>query len=137
MPPKKTTAEPPKSLSPLKKGVMLALGGLFFALGVLGAFLPIMPTTPFLLVASFFFAKSSPRLHQALIQHKTLGPPLRHWQEHGAISRKAKVLSVLLLTLSIGFSLYLKRHDPFLPWIMALVYLSLVGFILTRPTPPD
>lgn len=114
------------------RGLWLGLGGLFLGLGLLGVVLPVLPTTPFLLLAAGCFARSSPRLHGWLLAHPLFGPPIRDWEENGAISRKAKRLAlgsmaaVLLVSVVAGLS-----------WkvLLAQAVLIAVGsaFILTRP----
>jgi uncharacterized protein len=66
------------------------LAGCFFALAAMGAFLPLLPTTPFLLLASYFLIRISPRLNRRLLQMKLFGPFLRDWQEHRAIRRTVR-----------------------------------------------
>ena len=75
------------------RGLWLTAGMLFLGLGLLGVLLPILPTTPFLLLAAWCFARSSPRLHGWLLGHRLFGPPIRNWEENGAISRPAKRLA--------------------------------------------
>ncbi|MDG2479242.1 MAG: YbaN family protein, partial [Alphaproteobacteria bacterium] len=66
-------------------------------LAILGVALPLLPTTPFLLVAAFAFARSSDRWHRWLREHRVFGPLIADWQEHGAIDRRTKLLSVLAM----------------------------------------
>ena len=73
----------------MKKIILLAFGHLFLVLGIIGAFLPVLPTTPFLLLAAFFYSKSSDKIHNWLMNHKYLGPPLKDWHERGVIGLKA------------------------------------------------
>jgi uncharacterized membrane protein YbaN (DUF454 family) len=75
----------------------LILGVLSTACGIAGVLLPLVPTTPFLLLAAFAFARSSPRLHNWLITHPQLGPPIADWRAHGAINRRAKIMAVVVM----------------------------------------
>lgn len=114
------------------KGVWLTLGFVAVALGAVGAVLPVMPTVPFLLLAAFCFARSSPRFYDWLLGHRVFGPPIADWRAHGAIRRRAKWLS----TASIAAALI----PPFvigLPWWMIAVEAAILAtvliFIWTRP----
>jgi uncharacterized membrane protein YbaN (DUF454 family) len=73
-------------------------------LGVAGIFLPLLPTTPFLLLAAFLYAKSSDRLYAWLINHRTLGHYIRDFREEKAIPLRVKIVSVSLLWITIGYS---------------------------------
>jgi len=85
--------------------LLLAAGWLALALGFVGVFLPLLPTTPFLLVAAACFVRSSPRLHARMLAHPRLGPFLLQWRRERSIPRQAKrrayVLVVACFTLSI------------------------------------
>ena len=74
----------------MRRQLYLASGVISVALGTVGVFLPILPTVPFLLLATFCFARSNPVWEQRLLDHPRYGPPLRQWRERRAISRKAK-----------------------------------------------
>jgi len=112
------------------------LAGLFMtALGIVGAFLPLLPTTPFLLVAVWCFSRSSPRLEQWLLNHRTLGPPLTNWRREGAISARAKTMAVSLIVASYGFFWYRTQPSPLSAIIVGLVLAGSATFILTRPLP--
>ena len=119
----------------IKKSVYVSLGVLCVALGIVGVALPILPTTPFMLLAAFFFAKSSARLHHWLLNHPRFGPQVQNWQAHGAISKNAKILAVLtmlgVLALSFLFGLSLLVIS-----IQAASMAAASAFILTRPLPP-
>ena len=71
-----------------------ALGFFFVGLGAVGAFLPIMPTVPFLLLAVYFFARSSPELEKKILDHPHWGPQVKDWRERRAISRRAKTMAI-------------------------------------------
>ncbi|MBX7104302.1 MAG: YbaN family protein [Gemmataceae bacterium] len=75
------------------------------ALGVVGALLPVMPTTPFLLVASFFFARSSPRLNRWLLHSPFFGPFLRDWDKHRGVRMRVKVVAVAAMSAAVAASI--------------------------------
>ncbi|TAI67975.1 YbaN family protein [Bradyrhizobium sp. Leo170] len=115
--------------------VYLVLGFIFVATGFVGAFLPVLPTTPFLILATTCFARSSPRLENWLLSHPRFGPALRAWHEHGAIPPRAKLLA--LAGMSLGFLLFWIGTAPG-PILMASVgVLMLTGlvYVFTRPSP--
>lgn len=70
------------------------LGYIAVALGAIGAFLPIMPTVPFLLLAVYFFARSSPELEKKILDHPHWGPQVKDWRERRAISRSSKTMAI-------------------------------------------
>jgi uncharacterized protein len=85
----------------LFRAAWLVSGLVAMALGLVGIVLPLLPTTPFLLLAAFCFARSSPALHDWIIHHPRLGPPLRDWRHHGAISRRAKIAAIAMLAFAL------------------------------------
>ena len=114
----------------------LVVGCLSLALGAIGIAVPLLPTTPLILLAAFAFARSSNRLHEWLITHDVFGTLIDNWQRHGAISRRAKVLSVVSMAAVLGISLAMAA-----PPVVIIVQLVVLGaaalFILTRPLTPD
>lgn len=118
----------------MKRTGFLALGYVMVALGFAGAFLPVLPTTPFLIVAAGCFARSSPRLESWLLDHPKFGPLLRDWREHGAISRKTKIISCVGMV--IGYGLFWLGSNPGLPLAAGVAMLMIVGaiFVLSRPS---
>lgn len=121
-------------LSPLRL-FWLALGVVALALGGLGAVLPLLPTTPFMLLAAFAFARSSQRLHDWLLGHRVFGPLIHDWRTHGAIGRRAKILGLLSIAAVLVLSVVM--NTP--PWILGIqvVVLGLSAtFIASRPSPP-
>ena len=118
-----------------KRIVFFVVGVLALGLGALGVLLPILPTTPFVLVAAFAFANSSERLHQWLLDHRLFGPLIDNWRRYHAISRNAKIASVLSMIAIIMISILFRA--PTHAIIIQIVVLSMTAtFILTRPEPP-
>ena len=89
---------------PLRKGLLMAAGIIAVGLGTIGVFLPLLPTTPFLLLAAACFIRSSDRLYTWLIHHRWFGSYIRHYREHRAITRRAKVVTLVMLWSVIGYS---------------------------------
>lgn len=115
-----------------KRALYLACGGTFFILGTLGAILPGLPTTPFLLLTSYFLVRSSPRLNAALLRSRFFGPILIDWQIHGGVRPDIKVKSICVVTactavsvLGFGYSLWLKGLVLSLAGIGVLVIIRL------------
>lgn len=116
--------------------LFLCLGVLSLVLGVIGIFLPILPTTPFALLAAYFFSKSSKKLHHWLINQRTLGPLILDWEQYGAINRGAKVLATVMIVILFSYTLI---FVPVALWIKVIVSTTGVGiltFIWTRPERP-
>ena len=115
--------------------VWSAIGSGAVALGAAGIVVPLLPTTPFLLLAAWAFSRSSPRLHRWLIHHRRFGPAIRDWQHHRAISRPAKAAAMLAILATLATSLALGVGSGILG--LQLMVLSAVAlFLLTRPDAP-
>ena len=88
--------------------IFLTIAGILsLAAGVVGIFLPLLPTTPFILLAAFCFARSSERLHQWLLNHPKLGLMLSNWEQHRGMEAKHKKRAILLTLASFAFSIYM------------------------------
>ena len=114
-----------------------ALAWTSLTLGIIGAFLPVMPTVPFLIVAAACFARSSRRLEAWLLAQPHFGPLLRNWRERGAIPRKAKVLACA--GMAGGFVLFFLSVHP-KPWLALTVAAALAAcalFVVSRPSAPS
>ena len=117
------------------RAIWLILGCLAVALGAIGVVLPLLPTVPFLLLATFCFARSSDRLHDWLLTHPRFGPPIRDWQAHGAIRRRVKLLATVSIAAVLAISLGLRLPAHLIMIQMAVLSLVLL-FIWTRPEGP-
>lgn len=89
----------------IKKYLLLISGLLFVLLGVVGAVLPILPTTPFLIIALYCFANSSPRFHKMLISNPWFGSALQQWEASRTISRVSKVKAITLIIITFALSI--------------------------------
>lgn len=118
----------------ISKSLFLALGLISLSLGIIGIFLPILPTTPFAILAAYFFSKSSVRLHTWLLNQKTLGPVIRDWEANGVIRLKAKVLATAMMTVLFSYTLVFVKVSLIIKGIVSLIGISVLTFIWTRPS---
>jgi uncharacterized protein len=122
-------------VSHAKRIALILIGLISLGFGIVGVFLPLLPTTPFVLVSAFAFANSSERLHQWLVDHDVFGPLIANWREHGAISRRTKIVSILSMVAILTLSVILAVPTHVIV-IQALALSCSAAFILTRPLPP-
>lgn len=114
------------------KWLLFTLAWLSFALGIIGAFLPILPTTPFLILSAFLFSKSSSRFHAWLLQLPLAGEAIADWQQRRVINPRAKALCTIMICLSL-VPVWLFAKVPIgLKIILTLLVLSVNAFVLTR-----
>lgn len=114
----------------------LIAGLLAVTVGAIGVVVPLLPTTPFLLIAAFAFARSSKRLTRWLHEHRKFGPLIDNWQRYGSIDRRSKQISIIVIVAT-----------PIITWIIGAPWWAIAAqvavlacsatFILTRPLPPD
>jgi len=114
---------PVSTRSKIKVFLWKVTGVLCVGLAILGAILPILPTTVFLIMATACFAKSSPRMQRKLLNNKTFGPLIHEWQQHRSIPRKAKRVALLTIILSVVWSAYLLQNMM----LTLLVFLLVIG----------
>ncbi|MGE3975701.1 MAG: YbaN family protein [Bdellovibrionales bacterium] len=105
------------------RSLLFALGIFSTVAGIVGVFVPLLPTTPFLLLAAWCFLKSSPKAHQWMYQHPVLGPPLRQWENHHAIARPAKFFAIIMIFSSL-IIIWIKVDQW---WVTVPLTLLLVG----------
>lgn len=114
--------------------IYLGIGWLSLGMAVAGIILPILPTTPMLLVAVWAFGKSSPELAEKIRNHRVFGPPVRDWQDHGMISAKAKLLAIAIMAL-MGAWLWAFGNLPV--WLTLVICAVMIGagiFVGSRPS---
>ena len=115
----------------MRRTLYLVAGFLSLSLGALAIFLPLLPTVPFMILAAFCFARSSPALEARLLDHPHFGPHIRRWRDKGAISRRGKRAALGAFAFSAVLALFL---TPF-PWLLIPLAAALIGgtWIWTRP----
>lgn len=111
--------------SPAVRLLFVALGTLFVLLGIAGAFLPILPTTPFMLLAAACYARASTRLYNWLLNNPTFGHAIVEWRRHRSIPWRVKLTAISLMAVSLGISIIF-----FVPWPELQVALALFGLLL-------
>ena len=115
--------------------LILALAWLMVAIGIVGVFLPVLPTTPFMILAAGLFARSSPRFERWLLEHPKYGKPLTDWRREGAISRNAKIASVSLMTASYAIVWFAGPPQLWLKLLVGVILVACAVFVLSRPSP--
>lgn len=113
----------------IKQYLFITLGWIFVLLGTIGAFLPLLPTTPFLILALACFAENSPRFHRMLLHHKWFGPPLQQWEHSKTIRRSVKKKVYLLIILTFGISISVLWGRTWLQLMLVGIGLVLLWFI--------
>lgn len=118
----------------LLQQLYIVLAALLFVLGLLGVFLPLLPTTPFMLAAIALASRGSPRFAAWIRAHRYAGPAIRDWERERAISRRSKTVAVAMLLIS---ALVVWWHIDYRPLAVGVTAgLCLVAlFLTTRPTP--
>ncbi|MDR2890497.1 MAG: YbaN family protein [Alistipes sp.] len=114
--------------------IYIVLGGVAVGLGVMGIFLPVLPTTPFLLLAAALWCKGSPRLYRWLLDNKLLGEYIRNFREHRAIPLRAKIASVAVLWATILLSAFLAVEAWWLRGVLLAVAVGVTWHILSFAT---
>ncbi len=113
----------------------LIAGLVFLAIGAIGVILPLLPTTPFLLLTAYCFARSSPGMNRWLHSHPTFGPLINNWHQYGSIDRRSKRIAMVVILLTPIITLVIG-----VPWWALASQLLILGiaaaFVLTRPDPP-
>ena len=120
------------SVNAISRMFWLVIGILSLGCGIAGTVLPLVPTTPFVLVSVFAFAKSSPRLHNWLINHPKFGPLIQNWQQYGAIDRRTKTIALTVMVLT-PIVTWLIGASSLVVIIQIIVLSCSAIFIVTRP----
>jgi uncharacterized membrane protein YbaN (DUF454 family) len=133
------TRSRPKLITIEPRRLFYGLAGcLFVGLAALGTVLPLLPTTPFVLVAAACFARSSSRAHAWLLGNRVFGPLIRNWQRDRSVSLRAKVTSIALIIVTIGSTVLFAVKPPLLRIMLCAIGLGVITFLVRlRTTPVD
>jgi len=121
-------------MSKVYRSILIALGFFFVGLGILGAFLPLLPTTPFLLLAGACFARSSEKFYNWLLNHKIFGNYIRNYREHRAITLRGKVVSLSVMWLVMGYTALFAISEVLVSIIVILIGIGVTKYILSLKT---
>ena len=116
------------------RGILVIAGTLFTGLGLLGIFLPLLPTTPFLLLAAACYARSSKRFHCWLLGNRWFGNYIRNYEEGNGIPLKGKLITISLLWVSIIFSTIFIINDLLFTSIFILIAMGVTVYLITIRT---
>ena len=109
-------------------------GFLFLALGVIGLFVPLLPTTPFVLLSAACFVRSSPRLHAWLLGTQLFGPLIREWEEHRSIPYRTKIFAIVLMVATFSASILFFARPLWLKAVLATACLALAVWLYRVPS---
>jgi len=130
-----TTRKPQRTLPAAVRFLLLAFAAVCVALGVIGIFVPGLPTTVFILIAGWAAARSSPRFAAWLEGHATFGPMIRDWRERGAVSRRAKISATVVMAIS-SVILFLTSSRAWVAEALTAVMAAVLIWLWFRPEPP-
>ena len=119
-------------MTPVTKVLYLIAGMICLLLGLIGVVLPLLPTTPFVLLAAFCFSRSSEKLHRKLLENKLFGPLIRDWEESGVIPLKAKCIGSAMMILMVSYPLIFRDFALELKLLVVLTIIAVLCYIWSR-----
>jgi uncharacterized membrane protein YbaN (DUF454 family) len=120
----------------MSKSIYLCCGWLCVLLGAVGIFVPLLPTTPFLLLASYFFSRGSETVHHWLLDHRLFGELIGQWERHGVISLRAKSIATGSIVLLLAYPVVSPSLAPPARVALVVIGLGVLVFIWSRPSRP-
>jgi uncharacterized membrane protein YbaN (DUF454 family) len=118
----------------MKRKLFALAGCLFVAIAVIGVFVPLLPTTPFLLLAAACLNKGSARMHNWLVNHSIWGPTLSNWESNGVIDIRTKIIATVLMLSMSSYPLAVMDFSIYIKAMAALSIVLILAFIWTRPS---
>ena len=123
-----------KHPSPSVRAALVVAGSGFVVVGLAGIFLPVLPTTPFLLVAAACYARASRRFYNALLNSRLFGPAILEWHEHRAIAWRTKLTAIALMSLTLAASVVFWVENSWLRLALALFGVALAAWLYRIPS---
>ena len=123
--------------SSLKKGIYLIVGTISLAAGIVGIFLPVLPTTPFILLSAWCFFRSSSKIYNWVISNERFGPTVENYQEGRGITKPTKVKAIVMMWLTITASIYLTIRNMYLIALLYLIAIGVTIYLYRLPTLVD
>lgn len=114
----------------------LIAGWLCVLLGLIGVILPLVPTTPFILVAAFCFSRSSERLHHYLVTHPWFGKAISDWEAYGVIPLKFKIIATVMMVTMVSYPLIFKSFHIGLKAVVVATIFMAMAYVWSRPSEP-
>jgi uncharacterized membrane protein YbaN (DUF454 family) len=118
----------------MRKPLYLVSGFVCLALGAVGVVLPLLPTTPFVLLAAFCFSRSSAKFHQMLLEHRIFGTLVKDWEAHGVIPLKVKCLSSSMMLIMVSYPLLFRDLPMWAVISVIITVLIALTYIWSRPS---
>ncbi len=112
----------------------ISVGIASLVLATLGVILPLLPTTPLVILAAYCFSKASPALHQWLRENRYFGPLLKDWEQYGVIRKRSKMMATVAIVFLFSLSFYLTKISFFLKGFLVLIAFLILGYIWSRPS---
>jgi len=118
----------------MKKGIYFIVGCLALVAGIIGVFLPVLPTTPFVLLSGWCFFRSSDKLYQWVISNETFGPTIENYQSGRGITVKTKIRAIVMMWLTITVSVYFYITNIYIIALLYLISISVTVYLYRLPT---
>ena len=118
----------------MKKGIYFIVGCLALVAGIIGVFLPVLPTTPFILLSGWCFFRSSDKLYQWVISNETFGPTIENYQSGRGITVKTKIRAIVMMWLTITVSVYFYITNIYIIALLYLISTSVTVYLYRLPT---
>ena len=129
-----TRAHPVEHGSPVVRAVLLVCGGLALVAGVVGIFLPLLPATPFFILAAACFARAYRPFHEWMLAHRLFGPMLHEWHHHRSIPYRTKLVAIITMLVSFGSSILLVVKPLWLKMLLGVIALGLATWMYRIPS---